>query len=345
MLRTMTPARVFARLPFRSLAAASALVASVACAEPPKKEAPKPEAPASTPPAAPKVEIDVPKEPVAPGAPSNPAAKPGIVVVTDVVDPAAFAIAQRAMKVAAELRTIQLVTTAKLEGGDLTSIPPGYGTPHEVTLEYRNKDAISLPSMRISPIASNGVVVFTHDGAAGLVVDTTAKVYRYSKTGWTTLAPFALGALPSWITVERQLAASQGKKSSEIELRPVLVAASILRVETVDGVECDVVRSIKTRDLFADDAGGGKPGVIDVQRIVQEIAYARTDGFPRRIIQFIEGAPEGSQRSTIEYSRVKVNPTLDSGTFNVAPPEGYRNLATATPPAAPPATQPAGAAK
>lgn len=330
-----------------SFASAAVLIASVSCAEPPKPEpkpdAPKQEAPKQETPkqAPPKFEIDVPKDPLETGKRPDAPARPGGLAVADVIDPAAYAIAQRAMKVAAELRTIQLVTSARLEGGDLTNIPAGYGTPHEVTLEYRNKDAISLPRMRISPVSSNGVVVFTHDGAAGLVVDTNAKVFRYSKTGWTTLAPFALGALPSWITIERQLAASQGKKSSEIELRPVLVAASILRVETVDGVECDVVRSVKTRDLFADDVGGGKPGVIDVQRIVQEIAYARADGFPRRIVQFVEGAPEGSQRSTIEYSRVKVNPALDAGTFDVKPPEGYSNLATATPPATPPA----GAAK
>jgi hypothetical protein len=316
-----------------SLAAATVLIATFASAEPPRQDAPK-----QAPPAEPKFEVDVPKDPFVEGkVPAEPAKPKGGVVVADVVDPAAYAIVQRAMKVAAELRTIELVTSAKLEGGDLTNIPAGYGAPHEVTLEYRFKDAISLPKMRISPVSSNGVVVFTHNGSGGLVVDMNAKVYRAAKTGWTTLAPFALGALPGWITTERQLAASQGKKSSEVELRPVLIAASILRAETVDGVECDVVRIVKSRDLFADDVGGGKPGVVDVQRIVQEVAYARADGFPRRIIQTLDGAPEGGQRSTIEFSRVKVNPTLDPLTFDIAPPAGFRELSATNPASTPPA--------
>lgn len=318
------------RLSLTAAFAAAILASGPSLSADPPKDPPKDQ---------PKFDIDVPKDPLVGG--SRPAAPSGV-RVADVVDPAAFAIVQRAMKVAAGVRTLELVTSTRIEGGDPSKIPAGFGAPHSVTLEYRFKDAISLPKMRISPVASNGAVVFTHDGSGGLVVDNGAKVYRAAKSGWPGIAPFALPALPAWLTIERQAAASQGKKSSEMELRPQLVAASVLRTETVDGVECDVVRLIKSRDLFADDVGGGKSGVIDAQRLVFEIAYARTDGFPRRIVQFAETPAPGSQRTTVEFSQVRVNPTIDVRLFDAKPPEGYRDAAAIEQNPQSPAGNPAG---
>ena len=74
-----------------SLAAAAVLIANFASAEPPTQGAPK-----QAPPAEPKFEVDVPKDPFVDGkVPAEPAKPKGGVVVADVVDPAAYAIVQR----------------------------------------------------------------------------------------------------------------------------------------------------------------------------------------------------------------------------------------------------------
>jgi hypothetical protein len=230
-------------------------------------------------------------------------------------------IVTRAMKLAAAIKSLSLVTSMKFEGEAPADLPAGVGAPHEVSLEYLGKDAVSLPRLRVSPVSSGGVVVFTYSGAEALVVDNRAKVFRAAKSGWYKLAPFALPALPQWLVAERQAAVAAGKKSSEIELRPVLVSAVPMGVETVDGTECDVVRIVKSLDAYSDDTGNGKPGVVDARRAVLEIAYARADGFPRRIVQYGEDTPKN--RSITEYSKVKVNPDFDASYFSAKPPAGY----------------------
>ncbi|MEY5033119.1 MAG: hypothetical protein RL354_2150 [Planctomycetota bacterium] len=302
----------------------------------------KPATPAADPakPATPPgFEIDIPRDPFVDGpkgvrppdgkGAAEPAKKPSAFQVADALEPKALEIITRGTTVAGELKTIALVSSGRIEGGDPTGIPPGFGDPHEVTLEYIHTDAYSLPRMRISPVASGGVVVFTHNGSRGLLVDNGARIYRETRSDWPTVAPFAWGAIPAWLTNERQLARAAGRTSNQIELRPVIVAAQVAATETIDGVECDVVRIVKSRDVYADDAGDGKPGIVDVQRVFFEIAYARTDGFPRRVIQ--QQDAEGAPRTTHEFRSVRVGDKIDAAMFSATPPEGYTNAAPPAP--------------
>lgn len=298
-------------------------------------EAPKtPEAPKAPKPEQPRP--DVPAEPYAPGNPGQAPAKPAPVRVGDSIDPKAETIVKRGMRLVADLRTISMITQTRYEGDAATNLPPGFGAPHEVALEYVFKDALSLPRMRISPVSSNGVVVFTHNGTEALVVDSGAKIYRKGRSDWPKVAPFAVSALPAWLVAERQVAVSALKKAPDAELRPEMSAASILRVETLDGTECDVVRIVKYLDVYSDDTGQGQPGIVDAKRVVTEIAYARKDGFPRRILRYEEGTGS-TGRTTTEYSKVQVNTPLDAALFSATPPEGY-TLAPPAPPA--PAAKP-----
>ena len=300
----------------------------------------------SAPAAPPTPEIDVPREPFVDGVKGTRppevkdgagTKKPPVFQVADVVEPKALEIITRGTTVAGALKTISLVSSGQIEGGDPASVPVGYGAPHEVALQYVHTDAYSLPRMRISPVSSGGVVVFTHNGSRGLLVDTGAKVYREARSDWPTVAPFAWSAIPAWLTNERQLAIAAGKTSNQIELRPVIVAAKLAGTETIDGVECDVVQMVKSRDVYADDAGDGKPGIVDVQRMYVEVAYARIDGFPRRVVQQVDA--EGSPKVTASFAKVVVNGAVDAAMFSATPPEGYTNAAP--PPAPKPASKPA----
>ena len=324
----LTHARVWVSV----LAIAACIAAPSVAGDPPKqdppgKDAPGQSAPSPTPPHDPKFEVDVPKEPVLPGQPrEKPAgapADPQTIRVDDSIDPKAYAIVQRGFQLAGTIKTVEMVTETKLEGVDPATLPPGFGTPHEVALDFFRRDALSLPRMRVSPVSSGGAVVFTNNGTEALIVDNGEKIFRRSKSDWAKMAPFALPALPAWLVSERQAAISAGKKSSEIELRPVMVAARVIGTETIDGTECDVVRVVKNLDLQADDAGHGKPGIVDAMRVIYEIAYARIDGFPRRIVKFDEVPTPKSSRSTTLYSKVRVNPALDPQVFSATPPSDY----------------------
>jgi hypothetical protein len=305
---------------FCALLGAFAAGAPALAVDPPKEGAPKkPDIPV-----APDSDIDAPREPLVPGAPRDAKPEPARkdqIRVADSVDPRSFDIVTRAMKLAASIKSLSLVTSVRFEGEAPADLPAGFGEPNEVSLEYLGKDAVSLPRLRVSPVSSGGVVVFTYNGAEALVVDNGAKVFRSAKAGWYKIAPFALPALPQWLVAERQAAIAAGKKSSEIELRPVLVSAVPMGVEKVDGTECDVIRIVKNLDAYSDDAGHGKPGVVDARRVVLEIAYARADGFPRRVVQYGEDAPKN--RAITEYSKVKVNPAFDISHFSATPPAGY----------------------
>ena len=332
MLRTMMPASAIARL--TAVSVSLCFISPALAGDPPKQapqSAPKQENPKQETP-----RPDVPKEPLAPGNAGQAPAKPAPIRVGDSIDPKAETIVKRGMRVVADLRSVSMVTQTRYEGDAATNLPPGFGAPHEVALEYIFKDAVSLPRMRISPVSSNGVVVFTHNGTEGLVVDNGAKVYRKGRSDWPKVAPFAVSALPAWVVAERQGAVSQLKKSPDAELRPDMSAARIIGVETLDGTECEVVRIEKYLDVYADDTGQGQPGIVDSKRVITEVAYARQDGFPRRIVRYEEGSAS-TGRTTTEYTKVRVNPPLDPALFSATPPEGY-TLAPPAPPA--PAAKP-----
>ena len=331
----MNPAHAIARvtvlsisIAFSGSAIAGGLPATVtarqdAPKQAPKQEAPKQDSPKQAPkPDAPNYEIDVPKEPLVPGVPGQAPAKPEKGRVSDAIDPKAEAIVLRAMQLIMDLRTISMVTKTRAEGDAAVNLPPGFGEPHEVTLEYPYKDALSLPRMRVSPVSSAGVVVFTHSGTEALVVDNGAKIYRKGRSDWPKIAPFVLTALPAWLVSERQMAITAKKQAPDAPLKPDMSMASMLGTETLDGTECDVVKMVRYLDVYAEDTGQGKPGIVDAKRMVFEIAFARTDGFPRRVIRYEEGTAS-SGRVTTEFTKVRVNPTLDASTFSATTPEGY----------------------
>ena len=176
MLRTMILAHPIARITVLSLAvsfSSPSLAGNPPAQDAPKQDAPKQgapkqEVPKQAPkPDAPNYEIDVPKEPLVPGVPGQAPAKPEKGRVSDAIDPKAEAIVLRAMQLIMDLRTISMVTKTRAEGDAAVNLPPGFGDPHEVALEYPYKDALSLPRMRVSPVSSAGVVVFTHSGTEG----------------------------------------------------------------------------------------------------------------------------------------------------------------------------------
>jgi len=261
-----------------------------------------------------------------------PAAKPTAPanLAKDVVDAKAMDIVKRGTKVAAGLESIDLVTTTKFEGVPAEEMPAGAGGTYHVVLQWPHKDVLSLPRMRVETIKQGGVsACFTHDGSKALFVDPAAKTFREATREWPAIAPFALTALPSWIITERQRGASAAASGSSVQLGPVVLAATITGTETIDGVECDVVRAVHNLDVYADDTGGGKPGIVDAKRMVVVVAYARVDGLPRRISQVEEGT--NTSRIVTEFTQVKAAPKLDAATFSTVPPAGFAKQAVAKP--------------
>jgi len=263
---------------------------------------------------------------------ATPAAPANLVkdVVKDVVDAKAMDIIKRGTKVATALESIDLVTTTKFEGVPAEEMPAGADGTYHVLLQWPYKDVLSLPRMRVEVMKQGGVsACFTHDGSKALLVDPAAKTFREATREWPAIAPFALTALPSWIITERQRGASAAAGGSSVQLGPVVLAATVTGTETIDGVECDVVRAVHNLDVYADDTGGGKPGIVDAKRMVVVVAYARTDGLPRRISQVEEGT--NTSRIVTSFTQVKVGPKLDAATFSTVPPAGFAKQTVAKP--------------
>jgi thiol-disulfide isomerase/thioredoxin len=229
--------------------------------------------------------------------------------VADRIDAKAKAIYDAGSKAAAALKDIELVSTMTLqmEGIDPSMLPPGFGEPARVSLDFTANP--EMPRLRIDALADGTAKsTLVVDGPKAVFIDHAAKEFTDAGEGWMSLVPGAMQSLPMWIFERRAYAeAPEGVDTGE----PAMVACALVGEEKVDGVDCEVVRVEREAS-----GPGGEPVTI-----VETVAFAKSDHLPRRVGTEIRmpGAPVTSAT----YASVKANAGLDAKTFDMSSPEGF----------------------
>ena len=296
------------------LAARAALAASIAlCAPALADDAPK---------AVPAIPL---MKPVAQDAAKQPAP-------ADTIDPKAKAIHDKGVDAVKKLKAIELTSELKVDGVDMGMVPPELLDKTRVVLDFKTDGSSPMPFGRFTMESmKDGKVTarFAFDGKSALLVDETAKRYREGGQEWFMLLGQRAANLPQWYLENRMDLAAMGADA------PTLVGATMVGEENLDGTACDVVRCVRTMKLDVMEDEDGKPAAPREMRMTETIAFARTDGLPRRVMSKTEVPGEeamAAMSTTVTFSGVKADPAADDKTFATAAPAGYTK---AEPPAAP----------
>ena len=266
---------------------------------------------------------DAAKEPEAaktPEATKAPTMLPPLLVLPD-----AQAIVDRAMNQAKDIKTIEVVTCTTMVGVPENRQPAGVGKSRRVQLRFTQNDSASIPMMRVAELVDGKPgEAFIYDGRRAVLVNDQAKNYFDAGTDWFRIGSRAFPALPTWFVATRAKSFLGPRDNANAGLEPVIVGARVLRQETFDGVACDVVELLKSRDLYNPDIGNGQGAVTDVVYTIETIHYGKADGWPRKVVvqSVTEGTP-GAEVSTSTYTGLKVNGDFDQSTFATKGPEGY----------------------
>ncbi|MFM1804982.1 MAG: hypothetical protein RL136_1861 [Planctomycetota bacterium] len=342
MLATMTPPFSALRSLVASALVASGLLAgaSAASADAPPTGGEKAPAKPATPPASPKkappappVEIEI-SAPDAPPGTARPTAGPKpkdpgflLTIPPRVINEDAAKIAARAKEEVAKLKSLELVTQTTMENVPEGQALPDLGIARRVQLRWIHSDAVSMPLMRITDVfpAENGFTdgeSLVFDGRKVLFLETSTKRFREPAGRWMDSIGTRFTAMPRWYVTERSKALMPKDAKIDRSLEPVVVGARILRTETFDGVECDVVELFRSQDVveFADN---GQMNVVDTIEFIERGHFARTDGLPRQIeLVMLTGSTPGAT-TLMKYLQVRANPEFDNALFSTKPPEDF----------------------
>ena len=239
------------------------------------------------------------------------------------IDPKAKAIIDRGLEAAKSLQSLEVVSALTLEGPDAAQHAQGSDTPARWLFDFRGAGQ-ELPYRRVAiESLKDGAVTrrVTFDGRAARSVDESRKTFM---TGSLPEVADHSTAMPGWFIDGRLGIAPVGSGPDDMSLPPLAVAA-VVGEETLDGVPCDVVRSVRARMQPPMQMPDGTAIPAREMRIVETIAFARTDGLPRRVrfMLELEGVPSDGISSVSTFTGVKPNAAVDDATFATAPVDGY----------------------
>jgi thiol-disulfide isomerase/thioredoxin len=277
---------------------------------------------------------------------ADPAAHPPIV---ETIDAKAKAILDTAVAKARSLKSLAVDVQMKLERPDgtaaedgLAMMPPEFGSRYRTKMEFAEKpnlEAMQLGRVRVERFASDaqanelGVAagaiaeVLTSDGTATTFVQLGKKKYATGAASGE-LAQAAFVGLPQWFIEQRLAAATAGADGAP---KSKLLAASILGTTTIDAAECDLVKLVREIDLGS--LAELPDGVSSTLSIVETIAFAKSDGLPRKVtsVPQMPGLPDGEMlvTPTTYYTAITLNPTFPESTFMMGAPEGFTKVEAA----------------
>jgi thiol-disulfide isomerase/thioredoxin len=256
----------------------------------------------------------------APGTPEAPKA-------VDVIDAKAKAIHDRGVETVKKLKGIEMIAEMKVAGVDPSMLPPGLDGPSHVVLDFKNDGGGPAPFGRVvleSLKDGKPQMRFAFDGKGAVMIDEAKKSYTFSDTQGFQMLGQCAAALPQWYIENRMDIAAMGGSPEDM---PQMVAATIVGEETLDGTPCDVVKVVRSMKLEGMEDDDGKPLPASEMRITDTIAFARTDGLPRRVASAAEIPGEeamSGMNTTATFNGVKADPTMDEKTFSTATPAGYK---------------------
>jgi thiol-disulfide isomerase/thioredoxin len=159
-----------------------------------------------------------------------------------------------------------------------------------------------------------------------------AKTYA-SSDDMMQLMGASIMALPQWI-LEQRAAANPGGEQGGLMMPPsTIVSAALAGVETIDDLECDVVKVVRELDMSGLVVDGDAPEGMPQKMLLNEtIAFARTDGMPRRLsmMPVMDELPDDEMGTPVgpstTWTAVTVNSELAPEVFSTAAPEGFAKV-------------------
>jgi thiol-disulfide isomerase/thioredoxin len=260
------------------------------------------------------------------------------------IDAKAAAIYERGVQAVRAYRTIEMTSQTKIEGmedmeGMAGMLPEGFDAKHRVLFRTNAADATPTQlggALRIEQLDDAGVANFAVIDelaeAKAMLGDPRAKTYSaLAGEDWPMVVGVKMIAVPNWF-FEQRLRGRDDAQANYGFGASTMKSAAIAGVETLDGVECDVVNVVRE---LAMGSGEGMEGMEDLAaiptiRMKETIAFARTDGLPRRITMMpeMDDMPEGADfpMPVTVLTGVKVDGEMDAALFATTAPEGFAKV-------------------
>jgi thiol-disulfide isomerase/thioredoxin len=263
--------------------------------------------------------------PAAPAAPAAPApapqqeAKPA-----GVIDAAAKKTYDAAVAAVRKLKGVSFVSEMKLDAKSpelAAMIPPDFGGKARFSVQFgaEGKSGLGHDTIRAEILKGeqNGMI-FVLAPEAAIAISPTEKEYMEGGGELSMmLAGMAMQSFPSWLSEQRGEVQGPAKLSDPVSIEPV-------GDEKVDGVDCAVVKAVRTMEV---EMAEGMPATKIT--ITETTAFAKSDNLPRRIRldpDFGEAAagmgPVPSPIYTI--TEIKADPEFAADLFSTKAPEGYK---------------------
>ena len=266
------------------------------------------------------------------------------------IDEKAKAIYDKGVAAAKALKSIDVVTQMKIdgEGIDPSMLPPGFGAKSRVRMKFTEGEGGALMfagSIAIERFDGDKIVerfvAGTVDGKEegnddAILVMPEAKTYAKSETVTDLMGVVAM-AIPQWILEQRAASSPNRAQGGMVMPESTLLSAEMVGPETIDDLECDVVKIVRELDMSSVIDGGEMPeGIPTKMRLAETIAFARADGLPRRIsvmpVMDQMGGEDGMAvmavmaGPTLFWTALTANGEIADEVFSTTPPEGFTKV-------------------
>jgi thiol-disulfide isomerase/thioredoxin len=263
---------------------------------------------------------------VVPGVPlmTKVAPAPAANAAPDVVDAKAKAIHEKGIEAVKKAKSLEAVSEMKVAGVDPAMLPPDLGDKTRIMIDFNGAGPM-MPFGRLSVAKmADGKPTdrMATDGKTALMVDEAKKSYMQGGPELMGMMGPRLAML-EWLMQNRMDPAAMHMPEDQV---PKMVSCTFVGEEKLDGVDCDVVRAVRSMKLEGMEDDEGKPMPAKEMRMTETIAFARTDALPRRIVSSTEipGEDMAGMSLTLTLSGVKADGPMDEKAFATAAPEGYK---------------------
>ncbi|MFM7260575.1 MAG: hypothetical protein ACKO3W_08225, partial [bacterium] len=264
------------------------------------------------------------------------------------IDEKAKAIYDQGVAAARALKSIDVVTQMKFagEGIDPSMLPPGFGAKSRVRMKFIEGEGgakMFAGLVAIERLDGDRIVerfiAGKRDGKEegkeegnddAILIMPEAKTYAKSETV-TDLMGIAARAIPRWILEQRAAGTPNREQGGMVMPESKLLSAEMVGPETIDDLECDVVKTVREFDISSVIDGGEVPeGMPATAKLAETIAFARADGLPRRILVMPimeemggEGGMAMPVGPTLFWTALTANGEIADEVFSTAAPEGF----------------------
>jgi len=242
----------------------------------------------------------------------------------DVVDAKAKAIHEKGIDAVKKAKSLEAVSEMKVAGVDPAMLPPDLGDKTRIVIDFNGASPMT-PFGRLAVarlVDGKPAQRMATDGKAAVMVDEEKKSYMQGGPELLGMMGMRLAML-EWLMQNRMDPAAMGMPADQV---PQIVSCTLVGEEKLDGVDCDVVRAVRSMKLEGMEDDEGKPMPAKEMRMTETIAFARTDALPRRIVSSTEipGEDMAGMSLTLTLSGVKADGPMDDKAFATTAPEGYK---------------------